>query len=443
MNKNQSGVAPRFAPLAAALALAVAIPAGAADDTAQQAPARQVSVAVRDQYQLNIPGALERVVVVDPDVADVVLDKGTRDRKGSVVVVGRKPGTTMVSVWQRGAAAPQTYLVRVTGDLATLLPDTEGAKSQVYGDSAVLSGGSPSLLSHRRALAAVADAVGPANVFDNSTVEAGGVVQVDVKVVEFSKQTLKEAGFNFRAVNQRGSFNFGLASQLAPVGKAFDLTLGLSRGNFLLDTNLRLLESNGLARVLAEPTLVALSGQSAKFLAGGELPVPQSGGLGTTTVTYKPFGIGLTLTPTVLSKDRIALKVAPEASDLDYTNGITVDSIQIPAIITRRADTTVELGDGESFVIGGLVSRSTTSSVDKLPFLGDLPIIGTFFRSMQYSQREKELLIIVTPRLVRPIAKGVALPLPGLKEKSDSPSNAWGHFVMGMASDDELPGFSK
>ncbi|WP_420224810.1 type II and III secretion system protein family protein [Pigmentiphaga litoralis] len=425
-------------PLAAALALCCSAPASAADDGP-----RQVSVAVRDQYQLSIPGALERVAVVDPEVADVVLEKATETRRGSVAVVGRKPGTTMVSVWLRGVEAPQIYLVRVTGDLATLLPD-EGVKTQIYGDTAVMSGRADSLLSHRRAAAAADNAVGAQQVFDNSVVEAGGVVQVEVKVVEFNKQTLKEAGFNFSASNTRGSFNFGLASQIAPTGAMFDLGLGLTRGNFLLDTNLRLLESNGLARVLAEPTLVALSGQSAKFLAGGELPVPQAGGLGTTTVVYKPFGIGLTVTPTVLSKDRIALKVAPEASDLDYTNGVNINGTQIPAIITRRADTTVELGDGESYVIGGLVSRTTSSNLSKLPLLGDLPIIGAFFRSMNYQQREKELLIVVTPRLVRPIMKGVALPLPGAsQDKRDTPANAWGSYVLGIASGDELPGFSK
>lgn len=429
----------RLAPLAMALTLSFAVPASAADEGGP----RQISVAVRDQYQLSIPGNLERVSVVDPDVADVVIQKGSGNRKGGVLVVGKKPGTTMVSVWPRGAAAPQAYLVRVTGDLATLLGEGDGAKAQVYGEAAVLSGQSPSLLSHHRAVSAASDAVGAENVFDASTIETGGVVQVEVKVVEFSKQVLKEAGFNFSASDRRGSFSFGLASDLAPTGKAFDLTMGLNRGNFLLNTNLRLLETNGLARVLAEPTLVALSGQSAKFLAGGELPVPQAGGLGTTTVMYKPFGIGLTLTPTVLAKDRIALKVAPEASDLDWTNGITLNNIQIPAIITRRADTTVELGDGESFVIGGLVSRSTTSNLDKLPFLGDLPIIGSFFRNMKYSQKEKELLIVVTPHLVKPLAKGVKPPMPGANEKRDSATNAWGHFLLGIASNDELPGFSK
>ena len=157
-----------------------------------------------------------------------------------------------------------------------------------------------------------------------------------------------------------------------------------------------------MARVLAEPTLVALSGQSASFLAGGELPVPEAAGLGSVTVAFKPFGIGLTVTPTVLSRERIALKVAPEASELDYSNGIplvtSADNVTvIPALRTRRADTTIELGDGESFVISGLVSRQTKALVNKVPMLGDLPIIGAFFRSVDYKQEDTELVIVVTP----------------------------------------------
>ena len=127
--------------------------------------------------------------------------------------------------------------------------------------------------------------------------------------------------------------------------------------------------------------------------------------LGTTTIEYKPFGIGLTVSPTILSENRIALKVAPEASDLDFSRGITLNGATVPAIVTRRADTMVELGDGESFVIGGLVSRSTLSNLDKVPFLGDVPIIGTFFKRVNYNQEERELVIIVTPHLVRPMAR--------------------------------------
>jgi pilus assembly protein CpaC len=266
-----------------------------------------------------------------------------------------------------------------------------------------------------------------------------------VKVVEFDKQVLKQAGFDFGFSKTNGSFTFGLDSAFMPAAGAAGATLGLNlnRSDLKINSSLRLLESNGLARVLAEPTLTALSGQSAKFLAGGELPVPHAAGLGSIAVDYKPFGIALTVSPTVIAKDRIALQVAPEASDLDWTNAVTVGNIQVPAIVTRRADTTVELGDGESFIIGGLVSRATTSNVDKIPLLGDLPIIGAFFRDLSYTQKDKELVIVVTPHLVKPLAKGVTVPLPGANERKDSPGNAWGHFLLGAASRDEMPGFSK
>jgi pilus assembly protein CpaC len=284
------------------------------------------------------------------------------------------------------------------------------------------------------------------------------VVQVDVKVVEFSKTVLKEAGFNLFSQNHAGfafgtfapsaltSVTGGATSPLAvtatsPIGSAFNLLLNsTSRGLF---ANLSLLESNNLARVLAQPTLVALSGQSASFLAGGEIPVPVPQSLGTTTIVYKPYGIGLALTPTVLGPERIALKVAPEASQLDFAHAITIDGVSVPALTTRRAETAVELGDGESFVIGGLVDRETASNVNKVPLLGDLPIIGAFFKTLQYSQQDRELVIIVTPHLVAPIAKNAALPsTPGQQsEQRDGP--VWRSFIGGALSSDAAPGFSR
>jgi pilus assembly protein CpaC len=146
----------------------------------------------------------------------------------------------------------------------------------------------------------------------------------------------------------------------------------------------------------------------------------------------------------VLGPHRIALKVAPEASQLDFAHAITLDGVSVPALTTRRAETTVELGDGESFVIGGLVDRETASNVNKVPLLGDLPIIGTFFKTLQYSQSDRELVILVTPHLVAPIAKGAAVPpLPGaVSEQRDAP--VWRSFAAGSAAaNDDVPGFSK
>ncbi len=326
----------------------------------------------------------------------------------------------------------------------------------------LLQGSTDSVLSHMQEQRTAAMALGKdGTLADTSTISSGGVVQVEVKVVEFNKTALKQIGISFQ--NRNGNFAYGFArpgGQLpgntgilpgmkegnsgneaeSPISSAFRLVFGSTKG--LWNADVDLLQSNGMARVLAEPTLVALSGQSASFLAGGELPILEPQGLGTTTITYKPFGIGLTVTPTVLAPNRIALKVAPEASDLDYSNAIALNGVQIPSITTRRADTTVELGDGESFVIGGLVSSNVVSSVGKIPLLGDLPIIGSFFRNFDYKRQDKELVIIVTPRLVKPLARNTELPLPGDREaKPHMPE--WGAWLLGPISQDPVPGFSR
>lgn len=405
-----------------------------------------LTVRVKEQLQLKTPADLERIAVADPEVADILIIKGSSKRPGSIMLVGKKPGSTSVTAWQRNGPT-KVWQVLVQSSLQGVLPE-EGAQLRINADGASLHGQSPSLLSHSNITAAGAQAVGREKLLDTSTVATSGMVQIDVQIVEFSRNVLKEAGFDFIFNQNRGAtFSFGLnnfsnvltSAVQTPVAQAFNLL-----GSTSVNARVKLIEQNGLARVLARPSLIALSGQSASFLAGGELPVPQSGGLGTTTIVYKAFGIGLTVTPTVLSANRIALKVAPEASDLDYANAIVTNNMMIPAISTRRTETTLELGDGESFVIGGLVSRTTKSNVSKIPFLGDLPILGPFFRSMQYNQDEKELVIIATPHLVKPIAKGAQLPLPGDdKERRDTPTNAWGNYVMGAAGRDDLPGFSK
>jgi pilus assembly protein CpaC len=412
------------------------------------AAAADITLGMREQQSLPVAGTLERIAVADPEVADVLMVRGSGGKNGSVILVGKKAGTTTVTAWAKGLPA-NTWRVTVQGDVQAALAGQGGAEVKVRGASSVISGQAPSLLEHTKSSAAAADATGKGKVLDISTIDSGNVVQIDVKIVEFSKSVLKEIGFDFGLLVNRGNFSFNLSSNLASNGlssaaSAFNLLTKFSRGSYSLSNNLRLIEGNGMARVLGEPSLTALSGQSASFLAGGELPIPQSGGLGTTTIVYKPFGIGLTVSPTILAKGRIALKVAPEASDVDYSKTVTADGISVPSITTRRADTTVELGDGESFIIGGLVSRTTQSNVNKIPLLGDLPIIGSFFRNMSYSQADKELVIIVTPHVVQPIAKNVPLPLPGdSQERRNTASTAWGSYLLGGASRDELPGFSK
>ena len=449
--------APRAQPAGAP---ATGVPATGMPATGMPATATPAEIVLpaRSQQTLPLSGAPSRIGIGDPDVADVKVLAGASGAP-AVLIFGKKPGLTQLRVWSGKGGTPQVWTVRVIGAMQGALASrgvAGGAQVDVADGAALVSGHADTPLAHRAAAAAAAAAAGGAkNVVDVSTAGSGGVVQVEVKVVEVSRSVLKQAGISLSG----GHGPWGGTSSTTPDG--FAAPLGFSRAaslasgfSLFYDSNdfsarLRLLQSNGMARVLAEPTLVALTGQSASFLAGGELPIPESGGLGTVTVAFKPFGIGLTVTPTVLSPQRIALKVAPEASELDYANGVVINSGSdsstiIPALRTRRADTTVELGDGESFVISGLVSRQTRALVNKVPMLGDLPIIGAFFRSVDYSQEDTELVIVVTPRLVRPIARGVALPLPGgRQEKTDTAFNAWGYYLMGPASGQQMPGFSR
>jgi len=183
------------------------------------------------------------------------------------------------------------------------------------------------------------------------------------------------------------------------VNALFRFSNGNSTWTGLIDA----LQEDGLVKVLAEPTLIALSGQSANFLAGGEFPIPIPQGLGTVAIDYKKFGVQLTFTPTVLSEDVINIKVAPEVSELDFSTAVQFSGFVIPGITTRNASTTVELADGQSFAIAGLLRDTVKEQIRKFPLLGDIPILGALFRSQSFLKNETELIIIVTPHLVKPL----------------------------------------
>lgn len=369
--------------------------------------------------RLLTPGkSVSRVAVGNPAIADVNIIRG-RD----VLVTGKLAGRTSLMVWTSGAKQPAEYAV-VVG-----------------------SGNDPALVTN------------PASV--------NVQVQTDIKVAELSRSTLRQFGFNFirnqsgrtygltrpgglSSVGQEaGGITLGSASGFVPLSNAFNLVFGdANRGAAGI---VSLLEQRGLVRVLAEPTLVAMSGQTASFLAGGEFPVPVQQGGGSTgaaggaiTVEFKEFGVRLNLTPTVLANDRIVLRVAPEVSELNFIAAIVTGGVQVPALTVRRTETTVELGDGESFFISGLVSQNTLANVDKLPGLGSLPIIGAFFRSNQFDREDKELVMLVTPHLVKPLRKGAPLPaLPGAAYQGYDPSNSRLIFLEQSDLDPAATGFSR
>jgi pilus assembly protein CpaC len=254
-------------------------------------------------------------------------------------------------------------------------------------------------------------------------------------VAEVSRQVIKEFGINWDAVFETGDLLFGFATGRPAFGAAGsnfrgptnagggvpDLAFGsFTPGDNVVNTAIDALAQEGLVNVLAEPNLTALSGETASFLAGGEFPIPVATDNNDITIEFKEFGIQLAFTPTVLSGNRISLRVRPEVSELSQDGSIEINGLTIPALKTRRAETTVELGSGQSFAIGGLLSSDVQNAVSKTPGIGDLPVLGTLFRSTAFRRNETELVIIVTPYLVRPVDEPVlAIPNDGYKAPSD------------------------
>lgn len=423
------------------LALAQQAPNAGESRAQQAAAAREIKLVMGAQHELNLTGGVERIAIGDDTIAAVHIKRAGKGAAAKILLSPLKPGSTSFMVWPRGEAQAQTYVLNVQQRVELRTAKASSLIEQQFAGEL--------------ANAQLAD---KAKTVDLSSVQLkSNVVQVDVKVVEFNKTQMKKVGLNLFSTSPNSSgFSFGIfgrgsygisggssttGAAANPLTQAFNLLMQFDKAG--IGVNIGMLEGNNLARVLAAPTLVALSGQSANFLSGGEVPVPVPAGTGMVAIQYKPYGIGLTVSPTVLSNDRIVLKVAPEASELDYANTIVLNSATVPSITTRRADTTVELGDGESFVIGGLVSRNTTSGTDKVPLLGDIPILGVLFKRQEFQQKESELAIVVTPRLVKPLARDVNVEplLPGRTEQRDPA--VWGPWVAGGLSSSVAPGFSR
>jgi len=249
----------------------------------------------------------------------------------------------------------------------------------------------------------------------NNLVQVGGVHQVmlEVRIAEMARSTTKRLGINFSWVNGNdfgvsllgtlSGFTPGMDGSEAGPGSAVNALFRFSKGSSTWTGLIDALKEDGLVKVLAEPTLIALSGQSAKFLAGGEFPIPVPQDLGNTTIKYKEFGVQLDFTPTVLSEDFISLRVAPKVSELDFSTAVQFGGYVVPGLTSRGTATTVELGDGQSFAIAGLLSDNIKEQVTKFPLLGDIPILGALFRSTSFMKKETELIIIVTPHLVKPL----------------------------------------
>ncbi len=370
---------------------------------------------------LNVP--MNRAVVVESDVPFAELsiaNPGIADistlSDRSIYVLGKAPGRTTLTLLSPEGQLITNVDVHVTPDigefkerLQQILPG-ENIEVRTANDGIVLSGQVSSTAKLDRALD-LANRYAPERV--SNLMVVGGTQQVMLKVrfAEMNRSVTKALGGSFRAQGAGSDGNFlaiggsGLSSATGGVG------IGFGIGDLAFQVTLEALESKGMVRTLAEPNLTALSGQEAKFLAGGEYPVPVSQDDDTITVEYKPFGVELNFTPVVVDQDIINLTIDAAVSSIDPANGIAIDGFQIDAFKRRETSTTVEMRDGESFAIAGLLQDDFRDDNSQLPWISDVPILGALFRSAEYQRSQTELVIIVTPHLVTPVA-GEALALP-------------------------------
>jgi len=389
------------------LLLAAPFSAGAASSNCTGLNALPATLEVGEGLQTELQSnvVITRLAVGDPKVADV-----QPSGSNAFLLTGMAPGATSLMVWTGCSSTPRQSMVFVQGKATAALT------------AASLPSEDPILPSQ---------------------------VQTDIRFVEVSRTKLKEAATSI--FGTRGNFLFGSPRTLPTIDGVVQARLPVDNSQFNFSwiggktmVMINALEGSGFAYTLARPSLVALSGQSASFLAGGEIPIPvPSSGSDNVSIEYKEFGIRLTLTPTIIGRNRIALKVAPEVSELDYSNGVNIAGTLVPALTVRRTDTSISLGDGESFVISGLISTRNSSQVNKFPGLGDIPVLGAFFRDSNINREERELLMIVTPHLVQPLAADAPLPaLPGEKLRNYDP-NFYRMYFLENGNFDKRSGLSQ
>jgi pilus assembly protein CpaC len=409
----------------------IVMPGGLAlgQDAATNEPQRLRLIIGRSQV-MDVPFDVKRVSVGDPGIADVVVLTSHQ-----LYVLGKGSGMTNLLVQGREQQQMifdllvEADLTQLKEKLHTLLPK-EAVEVYPAKDGILLKGEVSSSPVLSTALS-IAEPFAPKKVVN--LMQVGGLQQVllEVRVAEISRSALNELRFNYHSfVNDLffGFTNLGGALGLTELNTLIpDGTILSSKYSIAPNTNLiagfptghitafiEALQQNGLVKILAEPNLMAVSGQEASFLAGGEFPVPipQSGANNTITVQFKKFGVQLKFIPTVLDSGKISLTVSPEVSELDFTTAIQVGGFVIPGLTTRSASTTVELMDGHSLVIAGLIRDDARNLIDKFPVLGDIPILGALFRSSSFQKNETELMILVSPHLVKSLgaADTVALP---------------------------------
>jgi len=392
-------------------------------------PPAPIQIPVGKSMVIDTPADVERVAVAATDIADAVAIS-----KREIMLNAKAPGETSVLVWQRNGGERLTFDVTVQPSAARLEALRQRLRTEV-GDgvdveqddkSVIVRGTVQNPVAVERALALAAALGKPVNLLNVATPAAEPQILLKVRFADIDRTASTQLGANFistGAANTPGSIT---TQQFSPPtvnhsnagGTAFNLSDALNVFLFRPDLNLgatiRALQAKNLVQILAEPNLLAAAGKQASFLAGGEFPYPvvQNSGSGynTVTIVFREFGIRINFTPTITPRGTIHLEVAPEVSSLDYANGLVYQGFNIPGLAVRRVKTDVELEQGQSFAIAGLLDNRVTDQFNRIPGLGNIPFFGKLFQSRSVARNKSELLVVVTPELVQPIPGGSKLP---------------------------------
>ena len=402
----------------------------------------QVRVTVGKTEDIRTDQTFANITVGNPDIADV---SPLTDH--SLSILGKKIGTTRVTVYDTDHKPVGIFDIEVSYDisrLATEIGHFTGGGIQVSSINGriMLSGTSPDAATLDKAVQ-IAGQFGPDPPINTVQVAQPQQIELEVRFIEVDRNAGRDLGVQWNAFGNSVLANTGsglsasklpitqpngsfqqpaiagagvggpnIAASALPISPvvAAGVLSGAAPFGFLvgqltnkLQVEVNALESKGAARLLAEPNLVTLSGETASFLAGGQIPIPEVGATGTPSFGFQPYGVGLSFTPTVLRNGVINLIVKPEVSEIDTAHAVTVAGTTVPALTTRKASTTLELRDGQSFMLGGLLQSVGTNNIDQLPWLGDMPVLGALFRSTDYQKNETDLVILVTPHIVRPL----------------------------------------
>jgi len=412
------------------------------DSKAVANEAQRFELGVGKSKVVDLTTSIKRASLANPEVADTVVLSPKQ-----IYLTGKAIGVTTLTLWKENGELFSAFDIRVTPDLSQLreqlhkiLPDEPGILVTATHDHVALSGTISNLARQSRALE-VAEPYAPKKVVNLLQVGGAQQVMLEVRVAEMDRNLIRHLGVNMAGVGQGNNFGVTalnnittLAGSDTPadplrslVTSAVNALVRFQTGEITWTGFIDALKQEDAIKVLAKPTLVAVSGQEAQFLSGGEFPFPVPQAFGVITIQYKKFGVGLSFTPTVLTNNRISMAVSPEVSELDFSNALQLQGFTVPTIATRRATTVVELADGQSFAIAGLLRDNVREAIQKFPVLGEIPVLGALFRSSRYTKNQTELVIIVTPHYVKPMDVA-QLPLP---TDTFVEPNDWEFYLMG------------